>query len=134
MSSPHPPERDNPASGPETQRRTIAAQAAERPCSYRLLRYAAIPPSVSGYSDCSNRRNAVSYARRVLSAIDARTKSADALGASPGDMAVFLVWFENTWEMGRQFVSGIARRTASTLSWLRHGSLHTKDNTEILKN
>ncbi len=36
-------------------------------------------------------------------------------------------------EMGRQFVSGIARRTASTLSWLRHRSLHTKDNTEILR-
>ena len=47
-------------------------------------------------------------------------------------MAVFLVCFENTQEIGRQFVSGIELRTASTLFWLRHDSLHSKDNTEIL--
>ena len=36
-------------------------------------------------------------------------------------MAVFLVWFENTREMGRRFVSGIALRTASVLSQIKRG-------------
>ena len=47
-------------------------------------------------------------------------------------MAAFLVCFENTQEIGREFVSGIALRTASTLFWLRHDSLHPKENTKIL--
>ena len=43
-------------------------------------------------------------------------------------MVVFLVWLENTQELGRQFISGIALRTASYLSWLRHDSLLFKDS------
>ena len=123
-------------SGPETQRRhyhsgtgrgaPLLVQAAE------VRRDSAVCLRIFRLFEPSQRR-LVRAARIVGNRCP--PKSADALGgASAGDMVVFLVWFENTREMGRQFVSGIARRTASTLSWLRHGSLHTKDNTEVLRN